>query len=30
MTSLSQPKTPPLYTPRVKNLALVPLGMAQL
>jgi MFS family permease len=29
MTSLSQPKTPPLYTPRAKNLALVLLAMTQ-
>jgi EmrB/QacA subfamily drug resistance transporter len=29
MTSLSQPKTPPLYTPRGKNLALVLLAMTQ-
>ena len=29
MTSLIQPKTPPLYTPRAKNLALVLLAMTQ-
>ena len=29
MTLLSQPKTPPLYTPRAKNLALVLLAMTQ-
>ncbi len=29
MTSLSQPKTPPLYTARAKNLALVLLAMTQ-
>ena len=29
MTSLSQPQTPPLYTPRAKNLALVLLAMTQ-
>ena len=29
MTSLSQPKTPPLYTPRGKSLALVLLAMTQ-
>ena len=28
-TTLSQPKTPPLYTPRAKNLALVLLAMTQ-
>ncbi|MGH3224667.1 MAG: MFS transporter, partial [Streptosporangiaceae bacterium] len=29
MISLSQPRTPPLYTPRAKNLALVLLAMTQ-
>ncbi len=29
MTSLSQPRTPPLYTPRGKSLALVLLAMTQ-
>ncbi len=29
MTSLSQPQTPPLYTPRAKNFALVLLAMTQ-
>ena len=29
MTSLSQPQTPPPYTPRAKNLALVLLAMTQ-